>query len=100
MRLLLFNGKAWLYANHRLARPAHAQIRDIAAARGQNLLVGGLHMRVRAKYGRYALILIIGKRLFFGGGFGMKVNDFKSCAFALIACQNTIRHIKGVIQRL
>ena len=66
---------AFLHANHAAITAGHSQISYISRAFVQDALVGSLHVRVRAVYGRDSPVEMPTHRSFFGRGFGMHIND-------------------------
>ena len=92
----LFDRKLGLHAQNAPARAGHAEVGDASGAVGQNLLVGGLHMRVRAPDGAHAPVEHTRHRLLLRGRLGV---DLHADQPRLQAWQDALDEQKRVVRR-
>ena len=78
-------------------RAGHADIRQARRAPGQNTLVGGLHVRVRADDGGDLAVEVPAECHLLGGRFGVNVDEDHLRALVLDAGDLAIRGAEGVV---
>ena len=88
--------KLGLYAEHGTDRARHAKIGKERGSLRQKLLIGGLHMRMCAKYRGHPAVQIIPHRTLFPGGLRMKIHQ--AYRRQVRVAENPVHGRKGAIE--